>query len=93
MIKKIIIILLIIFVCFAMIFLIKSRKVTNNNPTDNYTADISIKSEYNEEKGIYEIYDEKGNLITTTENESEVEFYKKNPTFRESPPNSPNANL
>ena len=96
--KKKIIISIILIITFLSIFIIRKHEKKNNNMNNNEKNIVSseIKSNYNNETGMYEIVDEvTGEVIVQSEFEEEIstqiDFYKKNPEYRANPPVSPNA--
>ena len=93
--KILIIVIIIIFVIIFIIIKSKNKHV-NLNETKNNTIVSEIKSNYNNETGMYEIVDEiTGEVISETISEEEMnlqlKFYKENPDYRAEPPIFPSA--
>lgn len=86
------IIITIIIVLILIICLIKINKPVKDNKE---IKNENIKTNLNNETGMYEVYNPITNeILTTTESEEgaklETEFYKENPNYKAEPPVSPN---
>jgi uncharacterized membrane protein len=89
------IILIIIFVCIIIVFSKKGNDdISNNTINDNVESNIEII--YDEENGVYNLYNsETEEIIETYESEddmqSQIDLYNDNPGYSATPPVSPNA--
>ena len=95
MLKKFLMILIpimIIFIIFIIIYTKDSKKMEYKNKKEK--SDIIVKTDYDEETGLYYIEDkENGNIIQVSNDKTDLQFYEENPDYNPNPLQTKSTNI